>query len=939
MSKRTWFVMLFAILCVVSVCWADQKLTDMTRSTAPEDNWLLYMVDPDLPEGVRRRAVEAQYLDQISTLSGGGATTFLGLTDTPAAFTGAGGKTVTVNVGETALEFTNPAGGGDMTATVWDGDSNGFIDADAGGTNLDTSALTGFPYITAGIWSVAALQDADIPDTITIDLAATATALAADPADCAANNFANAINASGTLTCAAIADADVPNSITIDLAATATALSANGANCTAGSSPLGVDASGAVESCFDVWTEAENTSAAYLQKAGGVLTGEVTVDDLGLEFTAGDALTDCSTFSATGGGIFYDDSEGIFKKCQDNVLTDLDTSGAGYTNLTEFVGQTAWRIFYSDSLGDVTELALGADGTYLMSNGAAVAPTFETPAGTGDVVGPAGATDNAVARYDTATGKLLQDSGVIIDDSNNITGVAGIAVDASATPGITMNDSDNAVGEGSIFANSSGGINDIILTIGVEDSTGESTPYIEVDGVSETVDLLKPLHNTNAVLTTPALGTPSAGVLTSCTGLPISTGVAGLGANVATFLATPSSANLATAVTGETGTGALVFGTAPQISTIELGHASDTTIARSAAGSVTIEGNAIYRAAGTDVPVTDGGTGRSTGTTAYSLVATGTTATGAQQTLANGLTTQILVGGGAAALPAWGTNLPTAVTIGSGYIYRAGGTDVAVADGGTNISSYAVGDLLYASGATALSKLAAVAAGQPLISKGVVTAPDYAGYTFSGTAAQTYTFPTTTSTLAKLSGDVWTGVHDFGGATTVEIPNTAGDVALGVAGQVALDLTNDQLGFHGGASGEIQGEAALSLLKHVSIAFDPTGYYAQETTYRALPIMTVGDDGKNGITITEWRMNYIGGDPTTEFAGDLICDTTPDYNRAAGATVMDVLDTTAGASTADTGFDSATCANGSKIYIDIDSDPTDANVMVIFEFWYYAEED
>lgn len=44
----------------------------------------------------------------------------------------------------------------------------------------------------------------------------------------------------------------------------ATALAANGGNCTAGSAPLGVDASGAVESCFDVWTEAENTAAAYI---------------------------------------------------------------------------------------------------------------------------------------------------------------------------------------------------------------------------------------------------------------------------------------------------------------------------------------------------------------------------------------------------------------------------------------------------------------------------------------------------------------------------------------------------------------------------------------------------------------------------------------------------------------------------------------------------
>jgi len=67
-------------------------------------------------------------------------------------------------------------------------------------------------------------------------------------------------------------------------------------------------------------------------------------------------------------------------------------------------------------------------------------------------------------------------------------------------------------------------------------------------------------------LTTPNIGTPSAGTLTSCTGLPISTGVSGLGTGVATFLATPSSANLASAVTDGTGSGALVFGASPTIS-------------------------------------------------------------------------------------------------------------------------------------------------------------------------------------------------------------------------------------------------------------------------------------------------------------------------------------------------------------------------------------
>jgi hypothetical protein len=53
--------------------------------------------------------------------------------------------------------------------------------------------------------------------------------------------------------------------------------------------------------------------------------------------------------------------------------------------------------------------------------------------------------------------------------------------------------------------------------------------------------------------------------------------------------------------------------------------------------------------------VASGGTGRNTSTTAYGLLAAGTTADGAHQTLAAGLTTQMLVGGGAAALPVWTT--------------------------------------------------------------------------------------------------------------------------------------------------------------------------------------------------------------------------------------------------------------------------------------------
>ena len=59
--------------------------------------------------------------------------------------------------------------------------------------------------------------------------------------------------------------------------------------------------------------------------------------------------------------------------------------------------------------------------------------------GAGDVIGPASATDNTVARYNSTTGKLIQGSGVTIDDSNLLTVPGGLAVNkggdiASASP-------------------------------------------------------------------------------------------------------------------------------------------------------------------------------------------------------------------------------------------------------------------------------------------------------------------------------------------------------------------------------------------------------------------------------------------------------------------------------------------------------------------------
>lgn len=92
---------------------------------------------------------------------------------------------------------------------------------------------------------------------------------------------------------------------------------------------------------------------------------------------------------------------------------------------------------------------------------------------------------------------------------------------------------------------------------------------------------------------------------------PVIGNISGLDANVATWLATPSSVNLATAVTGETGSGALVFGTSPTLTTATL--AGTTTLSGTTGVVQCLQANTSGVISGTGSACGTGGGGTSPG--------------------------------------------------------------------------------------------------------------------------------------------------------------------------------------------------------------------------------------------------------------------------------------------------------------------------------------
>jgi hypothetical protein len=164
------------------------------------------------------------------------------------------------------------------------------------------------------------------------------------------------------------------------------------------------------------WQKVDNTDA--VTSVNG-FTGAVSLTTTNIAEGTNLYYTDARAraSNSAGTGISYDNTTGVITNAapdQTVVLTDgtaIDVTGT-YPNFT--INNTA-----PDQTVVLTAgTGISTSGTY---------PNFTitntSPSAGGDVVGPASATDNAIARFDTTTGKLIQNSLVIVDDSGNVTGV------------------------------------------------------------------------------------------------------------------------------------------------------------------------------------------------------------------------------------------------------------------------------------------------------------------------------------------------------------------------------------------------------------------------------------------------------------------------------------------------------------------------------------
>jgi len=185
------------------------------------------------------------------------------------------------------------------------------------------------------------------------------------------------------------------------------------------------------------------------------------------------------------------------------------------------------------------------------------------------------------------------------------------------------------------------------------------------------------------------------------------------------------------------------------------------------------------------LPATNGGTGLNSYTIGDIIYASGATALSALNDVAIG---NALISGGVSTAPSWGK---------IGLTTHVSGT-LPIANGGTNLTSYVTGDLVYASATNVLSSLADVAVGNTLLSGGVGVAPSWGKINL--TSAVTGTLPIAnggTNLSSYVTGDLVyaSATNVLGRLADVAVGNALLSGGVGVAPSWGkIDLTNSVSG-------------------------------------------------------------------------------------------------------------------------------------------------
>ena len=264
------------------------------------------------------------------------------------------------------------------------------------------------------------------------------------------------------------------------------------------------------------------------------------------------------------------------------VLGNTTAAGVGVT-IPAGKTVTVWSdgtnfSFQNDHLASLTltaPLAATSGGTGLTGLGAGVATFLGTPSSANLAAAVTDETGSGALVF--ATSPTLVTPALGTPSSAVLTNATGLPNAGLVNSALTING--NTVSLGGSTTVTATATNALTIGTGLTGTSynGSSAVTVAIDSTVATLSGTQTL--TNKTLVAPALGTPASGVMTNVTGLPVSTGISGLGTGVATFLATPSSANLAAAVTNETGSGALVFATSPTLVTPVLGTPASGNLA------------------------------------------------------------------------------------------------------------------------------------------------------------------------------------------------------------------------------------------------------------------------------------------------------------------------------------------------------------------------